>query len=210
MVCSSSLKIVIFAAALTVRLIAVEISGANRISFGDAGDYVDSARWLCEEHRYPDRGNLPFFRAPGLPFFIASVTICHPAAVRTIKYALAVCDAFTCVLIASIAFMLFGRQVARLAGMMAVLDPIFIAAVCDVRSEPLFMLLVTLSLFLLLRERMAIAGVSIALASISAPVHSAVRTLSTAARHGARPGGGADPRAVDHPQFRSLSQTHCC
>src|SRR5579862_9532143 len=116
MASSSSLRIVVFAIALAIRLIAIEITGANQISFGDGPDYIASARALCEQHSYPDRGNLPFFRAPGLPFFIAAVTACHTSATRAIKYALAACDAWTCVLITSIAFILFGRTVAWVAG----------------------------------------------------------------------------------------------
>jgi hypothetical protein len=165
----SSLRLAIFAIALALRLIAIEISGADRISFGDGPDYIACARSLCEQHSYPDRGNLPFFRAPGLPFFIAAVTACHTSATRAIKYALAACDALTCVLIASIAFMLFGRTVAWIAGSIAALDPIFIASVCDLRSEPLFMLLLTLSLFLLLRDANGFAGVTTALAALTRP-----------------------------------------
>jgi hypothetical protein len=167
MASSSSLKIAVFAIALAIRLIAIEITGANQVSFGDGPDYIASARSLCEQHSYPDRGNLPFFRAPGLPFFIAAVTACHTSATRAIKYALAACDAWTCGLIASIAFMLFGRTVAWIAGSIAALDPIFIAGVCDVRSEPLFMLLLTLSLFFLLRDTNALAGVATALAALT-------------------------------------------
>jgi hypothetical protein len=169
MVSLSSVRLAIFAIALAIRLIAVEISGAGRIAFGDGPDYIACARSICEQHSYPDRGNLPFFRAPGLPFFIAVVTGCHTSATRAIKYALAACDALTCVLISSIAFMLFGRTVAWIAGAMASLDPIFIASVCDVRSEPLFMLLLTLSLLLLIRNAMGLAGVTTALAALTRP-----------------------------------------
>ncbi|HEY6843927.1 MAG TPA: hypothetical protein VI391_07150 [Thermoanaerobaculia bacterium] len=164
MASSSSRNLAIFAIALAVRLIAIEGTGAHRIAFGDAGDYIASAQSLCVEHRYPDRGNLPFFRAPGLPFFISGITACHPASVRLIKYGLAICDALTCVLIATIA----GRA-AWIAGLIAALDPIFIAQVCDVRSEPLFMLLLTLAIFLLLRRSIAPAGVAVALAALTRP-----------------------------------------
>ena len=154
----------IFAAALAIRLIAIEVTGANRIEFGDAADYIASAQSLCTQHAYPDRGNLPFFRAPGLPFFIAGVTACHPRSVRMIKYGLAICDALTCVLIAILA----GRA-AWIAGLIASIHPVFVAQVCDVRSEPLFMLLLTLAIFLLLRNATTGAGVSVALAALARP-----------------------------------------
>jgi hypothetical protein len=169
MVSSSPTRLAVFAVALVVRLIAIEVTGANRITFGDAGDYIAHAQSLCERQAYPDRGNLPFFRAPGLPFFIDGVTACHPNAVRVIKYALAVCDALTCVLIAAIAFMLFGRQVSWLAGLIAAVHPIFVASVCDVRSEPLFMLLLTASIFFLMREAPVRAGITVALAALTRP-----------------------------------------
>ncbi|HLI80788.1 MAG TPA: hypothetical protein VKV03_12445 [Candidatus Binataceae bacterium] len=159
----------IFVVALTIRLIAIEVSGANRISFGDAGDYIASAQSLCVQHAYPDRGNLPFFRAPGLPFFIAGATACHASAVRAIKYALSACDALTCVLIAAIALMLFDRRAAWIAGVIASIHPIFVAQVCDVRSEPLFMLLLTLAIFLLLRNSLAGSGIAVALAALTRP-----------------------------------------
>lgn len=154
----------IFAIALAIRLIAIEVTGAQRISFGDAGDYIASAQLLCAQHAYPDRGNLPFFRAPGLPFFIAASTACHPRSIRIIKYGLAICDALTCLLIAAIA----GRG-AWIAGVIASIHPIFVAQVCDVRSEPLFMLLLTLAIFLLLRNSPAGSGIALALAALTRP-----------------------------------------
>jgi len=169
MASSFSNRLLIFAVALAIRLMAIEVTGANRVAFGDAGDYIAHAQSLCEQHRYPERGNLPFFRAPGLPFFIAAATACHPGSVRAIKYALAVCDALTCLLIASIAFMLFGRQVSGTAGWIAAANPLFVASICDVRSEPLFMLLLTAAIFFLLRDAPARAGIAAALAALTRP-----------------------------------------
>ena len=171
-----SVRLAVFAIALTIRLIAIEVSGANRTQFGDAADYIAHADVLCAEHRYPERGALPFFRAPGLPFFITAATACHPHNVRAVKYALAACDAGTCAIIASIALLLFpprreGERAfpAWLAGIGAALHPIFIAGVCDVRSEPLFMFFLTLAMWLLLRERQVEAGVATALAALTRP-----------------------------------------
>ncbi|MFP5246486.1 MAG: hypothetical protein ACLGH0_07300, partial [Thermoanaerobaculia bacterium] len=93
------MRFALFTLALVVRLVAVEATGATKIVFGDGPDYVAAARSVCSEHVYPERGNLPFFRAPGLPFFIAGVTACEPSRTRAIKYALAICDAVTAVLI---------------------------------------------------------------------------------------------------------------
>lgn len=155
------MRLGLFILALALRIVAIETTGATTIRFGDAGDYIDTARSICGQQVYPERGNLPFFRPPGLPFFIAGVTACEPSRVRWIKYALAVCDAATAVVI----FELGGI----LAGFGAAFYPFFIFSTTDVRSEPLFMLLVTLSILLLLREKPAGAGVAVALAALTRP-----------------------------------------
>ncbi len=169
MASSSFVRPAIFAAALTIRLIAIEMTGPDRVTFGDGPDYIAFAQSLCVQHVYPDRGALPFFRAPGLPFFIATATACHPSAVRVIKYALAVCDATTCGVIAAIALILFDRRASWLAGVAAAVHPVFIASVCDVRSEPLFMLLLTCAIRLMLCRSEAAAGVALALAALTRP-----------------------------------------
>ncbi|MEA2465500.1 MAG: hypothetical protein QOJ98_3247, partial [Acidobacteriota bacterium] len=97
------MRIAVFILALAVRIAAIEWTGGETLAFGDAPDYVNATRTLCIQHEYPERGNLPFFRAPGLPFFMAAVTACHPSNVRLIKYALALCDAITVLLIMMLA-----------------------------------------------------------------------------------------------------------
>ncbi len=153
----------LFILALLVRLAAILVTGPNAVHFGDGLDYIDTTRALCETHAYPARGSLPFFRAPGLAFFIAGVTVCHPSAVVVIKIALAVCDAVTVVLIADLA------AVPWVAGLIAALNPFFITAICDVRSEPLFMMLLTLAIWCLLRGRPGGAGVAVGLAALTRP-----------------------------------------
>jgi 4-amino-4-deoxy-L-arabinose transferase-like glycosyltransferase len=162
-------RFAVFAIALVVRLAAIELTGATKTAFGDAADYIAHAQSICEKHAYPDRGNLPFFRAPGLPFFIAAVTACHPHEVRLIKYGLAVCDAVTAVIIALLALHFFGSVAAWIAGLIAAIHPVFVASVCDIRSEPLFMLLLTLAILFLLRGREPSAGVATALAALTRP-----------------------------------------
>ncbi|MDQ3282671.1 MAG: hypothetical protein M3Q69_14815, partial [Acidobacteriota bacterium] len=97
------MRIAVFILALAARIAAIELTGAERIAFGDGPDYVASARAICERGVYPERGNLPFFRAPGLPFFIAAVTLGDVSRTRAIKYGLALCDAITVVLIMMLA-----------------------------------------------------------------------------------------------------------
>src|SRR5687767_15693658 len=113
------MRIGLFILALAVRIAAIEATGAATMEFGDAADYVATAQSICSQQIYPERGNLPFFRPPGLPFFIAGMTLCEPSRIRVIKYALAICDAATVVVIFELAAMLFGGVAALLAGLAA-------------------------------------------------------------------------------------------
>jgi hypothetical protein len=191
---SLKLRIALFVVALAVRIAAIEFAGGGGKAFGDAHDYIDAAQSICAKGVYPERGNLPFFRPPGLPFFIATVTACHPGQTKVVSYALAVCDAGTVVLIAMIAGLLSGapptsaanggrRETKRpaaggaaplknaplLAGAIAAFHPFFIAAVTDIRSEPLFMYLLTLSIWFLLKQQPGKSGVAVALAALTRP-----------------------------------------
>jgi 4-amino-4-deoxy-L-arabinose transferase-like glycosyltransferase len=142
----------IFAVALGIRVAAISWRGPDVVGFGDAQDYLATASQVCREHAYPDRTGLPFFRAPLLPFFIAATTLCNPERIVLVKLALAVCDAATALVIGEIAWLLFGSMAAAALGaLLAALDPLFIASVCDVRSEPLFMLFLTTAIWFFLR-----------------------------------------------------------
>ena len=157
------MRFAVFILALAIRIAAIEGTGAGTIAFGDGPDYVSAARSLCVEHVYPERGNLPFFRAPGLPFFIAGVTGCETSRTRAIKYALAVCDALTVLLIFLIA------RGSLLAAAMAAFHPFFIGAVTDIRGEPLFMMLLVAAIWLLLRGNPAFSGIALGLATLTRP-----------------------------------------
>jgi 4-amino-4-deoxy-L-arabinose transferase-like glycosyltransferase len=144
--------------AVVVRVTAIVVTGPTSLRFGDAQDYVDAGATLCEQGRYPDRGSLPFFRAPGLPLFLALATFCHPRDVVAAKLALALCDAGTAALIYALVLLVFGteaRRAALLAAALAALDPFLVLASSDVTSEPLATLLLTTALCALLRARRA-------------------------------------------------------
>jgi hypothetical protein len=153
----------VFTLALVIRVAVIESTGATRIEFGDGPDYVVTAQAMCVQHVYPERGNLPFFRAPGLPFFIAAVTACEPGRIRIIKYGLAACDALTVLLI----FLLAEGN--WLAAMLAALHPFFIGSVTDIRGEPLFMLLLVAAIWFVRRGSPALAGVSAGLCALTRP-----------------------------------------
>ena len=163
------MRLCVFICALLVRLIAVELTGAGKTDFGDAPDYLASARSVCAQHVYPERGNLPFFRAPGVPFFILAVTACHPSAIRIVKYGLAACDALSVLLIYLLTERLYSRRTAILAAVLATFHPFFVGAVTDIRSEPLFMALLLLAFWLVVRGNPALAGVAVALSALTRP-----------------------------------------
>ena len=163
------MRIGLFIVALAVRIAAIEVTGATSIRFGDGPDYINTARSVCTDQVYPERGNLPFFRPPGIPFFIAATTLCEPSQTRVIKYALAAVDAGTVVVIFELAALLFGGLAALLAGLAAAVYPFFVFSTTDIRSEPLFMFLLTLAILLLVRGQPAGAGVATALAALTRP-----------------------------------------
>lgn len=152
--------------ALAARLIAIAAVGPDRLDFGDAHDYRAFAAAICAGEGYPERGNLPFFRAPGLPFFVALATGCETGArIAWAKIALAVVDTLDVALIFLLARLFaLGRRLALAVAAGAALHPLFVAQVTDLRSEPLAMALTTLSLVLLLRYRKS-RGLGLLLAS---------------------------------------------
>lgn len=170
-------RLAIFAVAFGIRVGAIAVSGPGVVSFGDARDYLATASHVCREHEYPDRGNLPFFRAPVLPFFIAATTLCHTERVVVVKMALAACDSGTALVIGEIAWLLLGSSgAATVAALLAALDPFFIFGVVDVRTEPLFMFFLTVAIWGFLRALRGenawvalVSGVAFALAALTRP-----------------------------------------
>lgn len=179
----------ILAVAFALRLAAICWTGPNVVRFGDARDYLETARCICEERAYPDRGNLPFFRAPLLPFFIAASTLCHPESTATVKVALALCDSITALLVGEIAWLLFASQrTAVFAALLAAVNPFFIAGVCDVRTEPLSMLFLTCGVWLFLGTvrtgrgaRSLLAGVGFGLSALARPAGLVALMIATMA-----------------------------
>jgi hypothetical protein len=102
--------------------------------------------------------------------FAAAVTGCDPGRIRLVKYALALCDAVSVLLIGAIAALLWpARGAATAASLLAAVHPFFWGAVLDVRSEPLFMVLMLGGMVFLLRGRNLASGIAIALAALVRP-----------------------------------------
>lgn len=170
-------RLAIFGIAFGIRIAAILWVGPSAVGFGDAPDYLATADKVCREHAYPDRGNLPFFRAPLLPAFVAVTTFCRPERVAVVKVALAFCDSATALVIGEIAWVLFASTaIATLAALLAALDPFFVFGVVEVRTEPLFMLLLTAAIWLFLRAIrdmsmliFILAGAAFGLAALTRP-----------------------------------------
>jgi 4-amino-4-deoxy-L-arabinose transferase-like glycosyltransferase len=164
--------------ALVARLFAIYHFGPSLIKFGDAADYLSAAHSLCSAGSYPDRSSLPFFRAPGLPFFIAGATLCHPERIWLVKVALALIDTLSVVMIFLLAEQLFqNRRTSFLSAAAAAIYPFFLVQVCDVQSEGLFMFLLLAGVWLTLRGTpapnvwlMFLAGACAAAAALVRPV----------------------------------------
>ncbi|HVP47938.1 MAG TPA: glycosyltransferase family 39 protein [Bryobacteraceae bacterium] len=141
-----------FFAALILRLAVMWQFGPSVIRFGDAPDYLSAAASLCSTGSYPDRSSLPFFRAPGLPFFIAAATLCHTNAVWVVKIALASTGALAVVIMFLLAEDLFrDRRASLLAAGTAAVYPFFVVQSCDIQTEAPFMLLLLAAIRLTLK-----------------------------------------------------------
>lgn len=167
----------LFMIAFTLRLAAILLIGPTEISFGDARDHLNTARYVCTEGSYPDRGNLPFFRAPGLPLFIAAVTACNTNRSALVKYALAFMDSLTVLFVLGLGVVITAdRLVGLMAGIIAASHPGFIYYVTDIRSEPLCMFFITAALYFFFIARRAnripsllIAGSLLGFAALTRP-----------------------------------------
>jgi 4-amino-4-deoxy-L-arabinose transferase-like glycosyltransferase len=170
-------RLAILAVAFAIRIGAIAWIGPQGPGFGDASDYLATAEHVCSAHGYPDRGNLPFFRAPLLPLVIAATTLCHPDRILVVKIVLAACDSGTALVIGEIAWLLFAStRIAVLAALFGAMDPFFVFGVSDVRTEPLFMFLLSLAIWGVLKairdgelRSPLLSGIAFALASLARP-----------------------------------------
>jgi 4-amino-4-deoxy-L-arabinose transferase-like glycosyltransferase len=179
----------VVAVALIVRLAAIGALGPSVIRFGDGGDYLSAATRVCSSGSYPERSWLPFFRAPGLPFFAVAVTMCHTEMVWLVKVALALVDTVSVAIVFVLAEELFQDGKSSLfSAACAAIYPFFIAQACDVQTEPLFMFFFLTSIWLALRAvrspvaRLALlAGVCASAAALVRPVGLVLLPLLAAA-----------------------------
>jgi 4-amino-4-deoxy-L-arabinose transferase-like glycosyltransferase len=164
--------------ALVARLAAIWRFGPSVLRFGDAPDYLSAAASLCFSGSYPDDSSMPFFRAPGLPFFIAASTLCHTSAILVVKAALAIAGTASAGVIWFLTEDLFQDSRASLiASGVAAVYPFFVFQSSDIESEGLFMCLFVTAIWLVLRARRTDSWFAVALAGATAALAALVRPI---------------------------------
>lgn len=161
--------------ALAARLAATAAAGFSTVRFADAPAYLAGARALAETGQYPRRTDEFLFRPPGYPAFLAAVTLGRPDLIAAGKVANSLLGAATAVLLAALAAGIFRRRrIAIAAGVLAAVNPSFLLAATDLRSEPLFLALLLSAGYLLLASTdrpssnlAVLAGVLLALSALT-------------------------------------------
>ena len=167
----------IFAVALAVRLAATAAAGLETLRFGDARAYLFAAAELVRTGRYPLATEPFYFRAPGYPVFLVAATLGHPDRIAWAKVANSILGAVAALLLAALSARIFRRRgVALATGIAAAVAPGFVFLATDVQSEPLFMVLLLASGWLLLvssdrpsSSLAVLAGAALGLGALTRP-----------------------------------------
>ncbi|MDG2307952.1 MAG: glycosyltransferase family 39 protein [Candidatus Binatia bacterium] len=131
-------------AALALRAVVLWQRGPSGLWFGDAASYLEVATTLCREGRYPWTSNLPLFRAPGLPGFIAIASGCRPESIAWVKSAIVLLDGGSVVLTYLVARGLrFEARAGLVAAGLVAVHPILVLVSTGVTSEPLATFLIS-------------------------------------------------------------------
>jgi len=169
--------LLLWAAALAIRLAAASYGGLGQSRFGDARYDIATARAIVETGHYPARTKAILHRPPGYPFFLVAASLGHPEQIARDKIASAAASALAAPLLAALSARLFRRRGLALAtGAAAAVHPGFLAIGADVMTETTFLpLLLLAGLFLLAAtdrpsSTLALgAGFLLALAALTRP-----------------------------------------
>ncbi len=165
--------------ALAIRLAATAYVGFSRVQFPDGPAYLRGARSLATTGRYPLRTDqeLHLFRPPGYPAFLVAVTLGHPDFIPAGKIANALASALVAVLIAALSARIVRRRgVAIATGVSTAICPTQVLVATDIQTEPLFLVLLLCTGYLLLaaQDRPSsglglLSGAGLALAALTRP-----------------------------------------
>ncbi|MDZ4227548.1 MAG: glycosyltransferase family 39 protein [Patescibacteria group bacterium] len=130
---------------------------------GDAQEYVVLAHTMLSSHRYAHTPDAPpeFFRSPGYPAFAAMVLAASDSVIA-LSFAQILLIALSVALIFLIGAELFSRGVGMTAALLFAVDPSVLADSFKTLSEPLFVALLLLIIWLLVRRDVSLTSVALA------------------------------------------------
>jgi hypothetical protein len=139
--------------AIILSIFAIWFYGFERVEFGDAADYIDAANSILNGTAYPRHGEFhPVFRAPVFPAFIALIWTVFPKSLIAFKIAQAFLIGASCFVIYKITYELVQKNSpAFLAASICAVNPLLFGHTVDFYSEPLQILLVAISIFILIK-----------------------------------------------------------
>ena len=154
---------------VALRSFALLWYGIEKVNFGDAPDYLEAARFICEKGAYPESGSVPFFRPPLYPAALSLVQACSGQNLFLAKALNVLSDLLSLTVLGVLAFGIFGAKGAALSMLLFALDPGLIYLSLEIRTEPLFTFLLLSSLSALFySHRLVEGGKSRAFAILSA------------------------------------------
>jgi 4-amino-4-deoxy-L-arabinose transferase-like glycosyltransferase len=173
---SGRVLLLLWAAALSVRLAAAAYGGLDRSRFGDAPGDIRIAGTIVATGHFANPVGM-YFRPPGYPLYLAVATLGHPESVARDKVVSAAASALAAPLLALLSARLFRRRTLALAtGSAATVHPAFLVIGADVMTETTFLPLLLLAGLLLLaatdRPSTSLAltaGLCLALATLTRP-----------------------------------------
>jgi len=148
------IQILVFFGGILISLTAIFLTGAEKVSFGDAEDYILAANALLRDiGDYPASGIcLPFFRPPFYPFFITSIWLVFPKSILAVKIAQGMIFGANCWIIYRIGFALSqNATAAALGALVFLLNPFFVLHVTDIQTETLHTFLFSSAMLILVK-----------------------------------------------------------
>lgn len=161
-------------------LLVIYALGVNRVEFGDANDYIASARAFLDGTPYPRQGEChPMFRPPLFPLLIAGVWSVFPDSIIAFKFAQALLHGATCLVAFLLVYELLRKKLPALIGsLLCAINPLMAAHTADFYTEPLHTFLFALGILFVARmlrrdEKLflnaVLAGIVFGLANLCRP-----------------------------------------
>ncbi|MFH1888997.1 MAG: glycosyltransferase family 39 protein [Candidatus Omnitrophota bacterium] len=143
----------VFIIAFLARIAALAVLPERGIT-GDSQSYDDLAVRIAQGHGYTSSlaPDLPATRRlPGYPVFLAVIYFIFGHSLAAVKILQFILDSSTCVLLYKTAELLFGKRIALWAALLAALYPPYILFANFILSEALYLFLVALSGYLMVK-----------------------------------------------------------